>query len=64
MQDNKNNKKSQKPTPANQPGLSHVPANITHVLATNSKTDPKTKITIPSDLAVEEARNAVGENKK
>ena len=64
MQNNKNNKKPQKPTPANQ-GLSHVPANATHVLfANNGKKDPATGTTIPSKSAVESASNAVKKNQK
>jgi len=68
MQENKNNKnskKSEKPTPANQPGLSHVPANATHVLfANNGEKDPATGNTIPSEQAVASAKHAVEENKK
>jgi hypothetical protein len=65
MQENKNKKKSEKPTQANQPGLSHIPANATHVLfANNGEKDPATGNTIPSESAVESASNSIKENKK
>ncbi|MCL2095278.1 MAG: DUF3787 domain-containing protein [Oscillospiraceae bacterium] len=60
MPKNKNSKKSDKTDKTN---INRVPANLTFALATNTKTEPSAKITIPTDSDVEDARDFIGENK-